>query len=276
MKIIIVLIFCIFFCPPSTTQDGAKNQIICNIAGRVWRSTYVFDICQLPERCDIIDIGQYVFSRDNGIDTHIMESDKDIIRSLVEANKPVYTRIGFDGTDDWGSIFNPPDANVFQTKKFDPLVNFLNTFKVNGLLINCANIYNIATDDVAKKVSDFVCEIKKKVDKLIVGLMFSGSYYESFTDNTLFDFTITNKVLDLYIIDWATLNSCEKDTVKTGISPVTSTNPNILTIEKVTSGVTNSSMDKSKIYGMVQMVPNIPLNLLSKDAGYSITTYSIV
>jgi len=69
---------------------------------------------------------------------------KGIIRSLVEANKPVYTRIGFDGTDDWGSIFNPPNADLFQTQKFEPLVNFLNTFKVNGLLINCANIYGVS------------------------------------------------------------------------------------------------------------------------------------
>jgi len=46
--------------------------------------------------------------------------------------------------------------------------------------------------------------------------------------------------------------------------------------EKVTSSVTNSSMDKSKIYGMVQMVPNIPINLLPEDATYCITTYSIV
>lgn len=69
---------------------------------------------------------------------------KDIIRSLVEANKPVYTRIGFDSTDDWASIFNPPDAEVFQTKKFDPLVNFLIKFKVNGLIINSADIYNVS------------------------------------------------------------------------------------------------------------------------------------
>ncbi|CAI6364566.1 unnamed protein product [Macrosiphum euphorbiae] len=200
---------------------------------------------------------------------------KDIIRSLVEANKPVYTRIGFESTDDWASIFNPPDAEVFQTKKFDPLVNFLIKFKVNGLIINSADIYNIGVDAVAQKISDFVCEIKKKVDKLIVGLMFSGSFYESFTNITLFDFTITNKVLDLYIIDWSTLNSCDKDAVKTGISPVTSTNPNTITIEKVTCSVTNSNMEKSKIYGMVQIVPIIPLNLLSADATYGITTYSI-
>jgi len=68
----------------------------------------------------------------------------DIIKTLVAANKNVYTRIGFEGTDDWGSIFNPSDANVFQTTKFDPLINFLNTFKINGILINCPNLYDVS------------------------------------------------------------------------------------------------------------------------------------
>ncbi|XP_029347278.1 uncharacterized protein LOC100569633 isoform X2 [Acyrthosiphon pisum] len=237
MKIIIVLILSIFFYPSLTTQDSTvvENQIICNIAGSVWTSTYVFDINQLPERCNIITIGQYAFDRDDGTNTRIMESDKDVIRTLIEANKPVYTRIGFVYKDDWSSIFDPPDADVFQTEIFDPLVNFLNTIKVNGLLINCEFIYNnVDIDDFAQKMSNFVTAIKEKVDKLIVGLIISGWYYESFSDNTLFDFSITNKALDLYIINWSILNDCEEDKDKTGMTPITSTTPNTTTIEQVT------------------------------------------
>jgi len=63
---------------------------------------------------------------------------------LIEANKPVYTRIGFVYKDDWSSIFDPPDAGAFQKKIFVPLVNFLNTIKVNGILINCEYIYNVS------------------------------------------------------------------------------------------------------------------------------------
>ncbi|XP_060866178.1 uncharacterized protein LOC132941939 [Metopolophium dirhodum] len=230
----------------------------------------------LPERCDIIDVGQYAFDRDNGVDTHIKESDKDIIRTLVEANKTVYTRIGFrGGKDEWIPIFNPTDEKVFQKQTFDPLVNFLNTFKINGLIINCEDIYSIATDDIDKKISNFVSAIKSKVDKLIVGITISGKSYKKFENNTLFDFTITNQVLDLYIINWAYLNDCEKDTVKTGMSPVTSANPNVTTIAKVSSSVANSKMEKSKIYGMVQLLPYIPTKLLSKESMYCITTYSI-
>jgi len=68
--------------------DGAevKNQVICNIAGRVWRSTYVFDISQLPERCDIISVGQFAFDRNNGIDTYVKESDKGNFKQLKYTN----------------------------------------------------------------------------------------------------------------------------------------------------------------------------------------------
>ncbi|XP_003246843.3 uncharacterized protein LOC100569633 isoform X1 [Acyrthosiphon pisum] len=277
MKIIIVLILSIFFYPSLTTQDSTvvENQIICNIAGSVWTSTYVFDINQLPERCNIITIGQYAFDRDDGTNTRIMESDKDVIRTLIEANKPVYTRIGFVYKDDWSSIFDPPDADVFQTEIFDPLVNFLNTIKVNGLLINCEFIYNnVDIDDFAQKMSNFVTAIKEKVDKLIVGLIISGWYYESFSDNTLFDFSITNKALDLYIINWSILNDCEEDKDKTGMTPITSTTPNTTTIEQVTCAVSNSDMDKSKIYAMIQMLPVIPKNLVP-EGEKRISTYSI-
>jgi len=38
-----------------------------------------------------------------------------IIRALVNANKLVYTRIGFAQTDEWNTIFDPSDNNEFQT-----------------------------------------------------------------------------------------------------------------------------------------------------------------
>ncbi|XP_022168360.1 uncharacterized protein LOC111032372 [Myzus persicae] len=277
MKIIIILIFSISYYPPLTTQDdsGVKNQVICNIAGRIWRSTYVFNISQLPERCDIITIGEYAFDRNGGIDVHIKESDKGTIRSLVEANKPVYTHVGFQSTVDWCSIFDPSDKDIFQKQIFDPLVSFLNTFKVNGIIINLKYIYKNTMDDYANKISTFVTNIKKKVNKLIVCLLIAGSNYQYFINDTLFDFTITNKVLDLYIIDWSLLNICDNDTVKCGLSPITSNISDMVTIEQVNSGVNNSSMDKSKIYARMQIFPVIPKKLLSKDATYCITTYSI-
>jgi len=59
--------------------------VICNIAGSVWTSTYVFDINQLPERCDIITVGQYAFDRDD-INIRITESDKGNYIQLIYTN----------------------------------------------------------------------------------------------------------------------------------------------------------------------------------------------
>ncbi|CAI6365774.1 unnamed protein product [Macrosiphum euphorbiae] len=277
MKIILVLILSIFLYPSLTTQGttDVKNQVICNIAGSVWTSTYVFDIKQLPERCDIVTIGQYAFDRDDGTNTHVTESDKSAIKILIEANKPVYLRIGFVYKDDWSLVFDPADADVFQKTMFDPLINFLTTTKVNGLLINCVDLYEyVAIDNLEQKISNFVCAIKAKIDKLIVGVFISGVYYESFPDNTIFDFSITNAVLDLYIIDWSVLNDCEDKKNKTDMTPISSTTPNTTTVEQVTCAVTNSRMDKSKIYAMVQMLPVLPQSLLL-EGEKRITTYSI-
>ncbi|XP_022168336.1 uncharacterized protein LOC111032354 isoform X2 [Myzus persicae] len=198
-----------------------------------------------------------------------------IIRSLVEANKSVYIRIGFIYEDDWSSLFDPSDNDTFQKQMFDPLVNFLNEFKVNGIIIDFISIYDVTMDNFEHKMCDFVSNIKTKVNKLIVGLVTSGSNYQYFTNDELFNFTITNKVFDLYIIDWSNLNICDKDSVKTGISPVTSNISDMVTNEQVTNDVTNSSMDISKVYAMIQMSPVIPDNLLFKDATHCITTYSI-
>jgi len=66
---------------------------------------------------------------------------KDIIKSLVEANRIVYIHVGFTYGDDWSSIFDPQDADQYKTQKFDPLVNFLNTYKISGIFINCQDIY---------------------------------------------------------------------------------------------------------------------------------------
>ncbi|XP_022168290.1 uncharacterized protein LOC111032321 [Myzus persicae] len=253
-------------------ESCVKNQVICNIAGEIWKSTYIFNITQLPERCEIITVAQFAFDRIEG--HQILESDKGTITSLVEANKTVYTRIGFVYEDDWPTIFDPPDAGVFQKDFFEPLINFLNASKVNGILIYCEYIYDITIIDFAVKLSNFVSAVKNKTDNLIVGLIISGSYYENFPNNSLFDFSITNEVLDLYVINWSALNLCDNDTVKYGLSPITSNISDMVTIEQVNGGVTNSSMDKSKIHAMIEMLPVIPKNLVPKNPG-CITTYSI-
>ncbi|XP_022168501.1 uncharacterized protein LOC111032462 [Myzus persicae] len=253
-------------------DSGVKNQVICNLVGEIWKSTYVFNITQLPERCDIIAVAQFAFDRTEG--DQILESDKGIITSLVEAKKTVYTSIGFVCEDDWPAIFDPPDTGVFQKDFFDPLINLLNASKVNGILIYCKYIYDVPVIDFAVKLSNFVSAVKNKTDNLIVGLIITGSYYFNFPNNSLFDFSITNEALDLYIIDWSNLNICDNDTVKYGLSPITSNILDMVTIEQVNGGITNSSMDKSKIYAMIQMLPVIPKKLVPKSP-WCITTYSI-
>lgn len=36
---------------------------------------------------------------------------------------------------------DPPDIDLYNTQKFNPLVEFLNKYKIGGLIINCRDIY---------------------------------------------------------------------------------------------------------------------------------------
>ncbi|XP_026822234.1 uncharacterized protein LOC113561194 [Rhopalosiphum maidis] len=271
MKIILLLILSIYFYSPlvSTQDESNADPVICNIAGQMWNSSYIFNINELPGRCDIFIVGQFAFDRDDC--TYVMEADENIIQSLSEANKIVFLSIGFIDEDDWGTIFDPPDIDLYNTQKFNPLVDFLNKYKIGGLIINCRDIY-VKIENLAQKIGDFAASIKKEIDGLIVGLIITGLNYEMFPNNTLFDFTFTNDILDTYFIDFSFLNECNENSKKTGTSPITS--ETMTSIEQVTCAVMSSSMDKSKIYALIQVTVTIPKSLVA-EFDKEITTYSI-
>jgi len=51
--------------------------VICVIVGEVWKSSsgYVFNITELPERCDIITVGQFALDR-SGVETLVDVEDE--------------------------------------------------------------------------------------------------------------------------------------------------------------------------------------------------------
>jgi len=50
------------------------DPVICNIGGQMWNSSYIFNINELPKRCDIFIVGQFAFDRDDC--TYVMEADE--------------------------------------------------------------------------------------------------------------------------------------------------------------------------------------------------------
>ncbi|XP_060846204.1 uncharacterized protein LOC132925858 [Rhopalosiphum padi] len=174
MKIILVIILSIFlYSPLITTQDENAKPVICVIVGEVWKSSsgYVFNITELPERCDIITVGQFALDR-SGVETLVDVEDEKAIKILTEANKNVYLSIGFLFDEDWCSILNALDENEYKTRIFDPLVGFLNKYKISGLFMCIPDMLNGAIENVSQKINDFVTSIKNKVAGLKVGLVF--------------------------------------------------------------------------------------------------------
>ncbi|XP_060834067.1 uncharacterized protein LOC132917367 [Rhopalosiphum padi] len=259
MKIILLLVLSISLYLPSNTQDDCPSEIICIITGRIWLSTFKFNVSTLPEDCGIFTVGNYAFDRDDGTNSHFMESDKGVVKSLTKLNKIVYTRIGFQYTDNWPSIFEADESSTnYQSETIDPLVTFLNAFNISGIFINMDTIYD-GYADYPKKISTFVTKVKQSVKRdLKFGLEVDSSTYKNFSISEYFDFSITNKVLDIYIIDFSLLNECDSDGHKYGLAPIECKNPNMTTMDQVTAAVTNSSMDQSKIYCLVATSAILP------------------
>ncbi|XP_025191557.1 uncharacterized protein LOC112591833 [Melanaphis sacchari] len=139
-----------------------------------------------------------------------------------------------------------------------PLVNFLNDFKISGLLLNVYEIYGVM-ENFPQKISTFVSQVKQEVKhKIIFGLTIDGYSYTNFSNPSGFDFTITNGVLDMYLINFVNLNDCDSNGKKYGLAPITCSIPDMTTMEQVTSAVTSSKMDKSKIYAWLQSIILIP------------------
>jgi len=67
---------------------------------------------------------------------------KGIVTSLTKLNKIVYTRIGFQYTDNWPSILEVYESSTnYQTETIDPLVTFLNAYNISGIFIKMFTIY---------------------------------------------------------------------------------------------------------------------------------------
>ncbi|XP_025202873.1 uncharacterized protein LOC112599956 [Melanaphis sacchari] len=181
------------------------------------------------------------------------------MRALHTANKVVYTKLGIYYKDSsWTSIFAPMDEERQKNEIIGPLVNFLNDFKISGLILNIYAIYDVM-DNFPQKISTFISQVKQGVKhKIIFGLMIDAYTYTKFSDLSAFDFTITNGVLDIYLINYFSINICDSEGKIYGLAPVTCPSPNMTTMEQVTSAVTSSKMDKSKVYAWLQSVIMIP------------------
>lgn len=58
--------------------DGTevKNKVICSIAGGTVSANFVFDISQVPNRCDIFLVSSFYIDLVDKVNAHFRESDK--------------------------------------------------------------------------------------------------------------------------------------------------------------------------------------------------------
>jgi len=227
----------------------------------------------MPEDCGIFAVASFAFDRNDSVNTHFMESDKNIVTTLTSAGKIVYTSIGFQNEDNWPLIFEADESSTnYKTEIIDPLVTFLNAYNISGVIIDMQYVYDGPTD-YPQKMSTFVTKIKQSVKHdLKFGLQVESWSYENFSCSECFDFSITNSVLDFYIIDFYILNICDSDGKQYGLAPITCQNPNMTTMEQVTAAITNSSMDQSKIYCLLGSSVYLPEDQSINDK--QITTFS--
>ncbi|XP_022182921.1 uncharacterized protein LOC111042578 isoform X1 [Myzus persicae] len=186
--------------------------------------------------------------------------------------KNVYLFFSHGITRDWHHMLINGDYTIVSRK-----VRIVrNKYYVKGLILDGFHYaYENAVGDMYQNLTDYVKAIKHFDAKLEIGLYLSANtfikyeskvecidkdddWYQPPCNKPYFDFSKMNSIMDFYIIEFHTLNKCITDLLRTGITPLDSSNPHIFSLNYFAALLANSTIDKQKLYFEFLISP-IPL-----------------
>ncbi|XP_029342060.1 uncharacterized protein LOC107882658 [Acyrthosiphon pisum] len=98
----------------------------------------------------------------------------------------------------------------------------------------------------------YVTAIKSKNPDLEIGFYLSARLFiknvNEGANSTWFDFCKMNDVLDFYVIEFATFNECCDEFLHSGVTPLDSTDPAVMTLNKFAAALKQSTIAKDKVY----------------------------
>ncbi|XP_022166301.1 uncharacterized protein LOC111030896 [Myzus persicae] len=125
--------------------------------------------------------------------------------------------------------------------------NFIRDYPVKGLILH--GIEPAIKELVGDFLQRFVSYLKALKDinpDLEIGMYLSArSLIENANDMDLSDM---NTIMDFYLIEFLNFNDCSKDLLHGGITPMDSSNSDIVTLNRFGAALENSTIAKDKIY----------------------------
>ncbi|CAI6361428.1 unnamed protein product [Macrosiphum euphorbiae] len=188
------------------------------------------------------------------------------IRATTAVNNPEHLKLLLDFEDgthnvylfykhrtlkDWSNALFFGDFEIEAQK----VQKFIGEYAVKGLILNGMEypaLENCSGVDFYKKFTDYVTVIKTKIPGLEIGFYLSARTLVLSVNNELnstwFDFCKMNDVLDFYVIEFGTFNECCDEFLHGGITPLHSTDPAVMTLEKFAAALKQSTIAKEKVY----------------------------
>ncbi|XP_022181620.1 uncharacterized protein LOC111041620 [Myzus persicae] len=184
--------------------------------------------------------------------------------SLVEfegRSHPVFLFFSHGDYDQWYSVLYEGDFKLVAQN----VQNFIRDYPVKGLILH-GTVQPTPVDkfDIYfEKFTAYVKAIKEMNPNLEIGLHWNAKTFIQSAEGSdtayNMDFSRINLIMDFYLIGFSYFNECSDDLLRSGITPMDSANPDVMTLNRFATALENSTIAKDKMYFDFSINP-IPKN----------------
>ncbi|XP_060876268.1 uncharacterized protein LOC132949410 [Metopolophium dirhodum] len=212
----------------------------------------VVKIKKLPKECKSFIFDGVICNTDYEIVYRWIPEDLDNLKSLVDFEHDthnVYLFYKHRTLEDWSNALFIGDFQLEAQK----VQEFVGKYAVKGLILDgMENPVLSKKGDFYEKFTAYVTAIKTKNPNLEIGFYLSArTFIQSVNkelNSTWFDFCMINDVMDFYVIEFATFNNCTDKFLNNGVTPLGSTDPDVMTLNKFATALSQSTIAREKVY----------------------------
>ncbi|XP_022160488.1 uncharacterized protein LOC111026677 [Myzus persicae] len=233
----------------------------------------VVKVHELPPKCTSFVYDGVICTPSYRIEAKDAMYGLERLQTLLDFDKPaknVYLFYSHGGLHDWYDVLSRGNFKLVAQN----VQNFVRRYPVKGLILNEIDFpYSNEFDgDFHQNFTDYVNTIRAFNSNLEIGLYLSartffankpyvfhnetsiivnnvtyteaiGVYYYNW-----FYFPTMNRIMDFYIIEFYTFNECTPDLLRTGITPLKSSDPFTNSLNNFTAVLKDFDIDKEKLY----------------------------
>ncbi|CAI6363316.1 unnamed protein product [Macrosiphum euphorbiae] len=256
---ICIFLFYILILVNLTTAISGLGDSSCRYSGNFDKENFichedVVKVKKLPKECTSYVFDGIVCNKNYEIMYGSIPEDLDHLKSLIdfeEGTHNVYVFYRHPNLEDWA---NALFFGHFKTEA-QKIQEFTGRYPVKGLILDDMEypaLNNNSEVDFYKNLTDYVTAIKTTIPGLEIGFYLSARTFilsvNKKLNSTWFDFGKMNDLLDFYVIEFVTFNECSDEFLHSGITPIESTDPAVMTLNKFAAAFEQSKIAKEKVH----------------------------